>query len=376
VHFEIDRKNRLPVCSTLVLRCTTGVLSDRSPDAGRRVSAREEAAMAGALRGLVTRDRGRLAAEIAAVAVAYWAAAMLALQLALVRDQVSPLWLPTGIALACLIWLGIRCWPGVMIGAFAANLFVGSSLAGVLVIAVGNTLAPVVACSLLRWFKFRPELDRLRDAVGLVFLGALVAMLISSTIGAGILWVTGAVSNAEFWMAWSVWWAGDAMGVLTVTPVLLVARRMRWPRASLLRWLEAFAVPLTAIAVLGLSQTTSTPLFFLVFPVLVWAAVRFQLRGAVPCALLVSLATSIAAVRGRGPFGDLSLLGKMITLHAYNASTALIALLLSALTIERMHALLAVERAVTQLTDAVAALEPYRLLSGGVLDGVLKDRRP
>src|SRR4029450_3482171 len=96
---------------------------------------------------------------------------------------------------------------------------------------------------LLRRTDFRMELDRLRDALALVFLGALTGMLISATVGSGVLALAGAIPASDFWPTWSVWWTGDAMGVLVVAPFLLVLRRARWPRGSSpYRWVEAGAL--------------------------------------------------------------------------------------------------------------------------------------
>ncbi|GAA3149249.1 hypothetical protein GCM10017687_78360 [Streptomyces echinatus] len=156
------------------------------------------------------------------------------------RGQVTPLWPPSVIALAGLLLCGPRVWPGVALGAFLANVGLGPSLPGVLAITAGNTLAPVCSYLLLRRTGFRVELDRLRDALALIFLGAFTGMLISATTGSGTLLLAGALNTNGFWPTWSVWWTGDAMGVLVVTPVLLVLRSARWPRhVPPSRWLEA-----------------------------------------------------------------------------------------------------------------------------------------
>jgi integral membrane sensor domain MASE1 len=315
-------------------------------------------------------------AKIVGVGLAYWIAGKIGLQLALVRGQITPLWPPTGISLVALLVCGGKCWPGITIGALLVNLPLGPSPLAVLAIAAGNTLAPLAAYLLLRRIRFRPELDRLRDALALVFIGAFGGMLISATIGATVLWVSGALhQGSTFWAALSVWWAGDAMGVLVVAPVLLVAARTRLPwRAPVLRWVEGVSLPLAIFAIMLAADRTSTPVFFLAFPLLVWAALRFQLRGAAPCALVMSMIAAIGAAKGGGPFGELDLIPKMITLQAFNVSTALTALLLAAVTTERNEAQRAVERAVSQLAGAVASLEPYRWLRDGMLDNALRDR--
>ncbi|WP_158887025.1 MASE1 domain-containing protein [Amycolatopsis anabasis] len=298
---------------------------------------------------------------------AYFVAAELGLQLALVRGQVTPLWPPTGIALACLVLLGIRVWPGIAVAAFLVNLAAGSSALASAGISVGNTLAPVCAYLLLKRVKFRPELDRLRDALALVFLGAFGGMLISAAIGTGVLVLSGGIPAGHFMSVWSVWWTGDAMGVLTVAPLLLVARSTRWPRgARAMRWSEGAALIAGTFAVALIATTGPVDLSFLVFPFLIWAALRFQHIGALPCALVASTVTILAAAHGTGPFADLGLTTKMITLQAFNGSVALTALLLAAVMSERNQARLEVERACDELSGLVSQLAP-----GWALDGLV-----
>jgi integral membrane sensor domain MASE1 len=302
--------------------------------------------------------------QILIVAVVYYAVAKVGLQLAVVRDQVTPLWPPTGVALACLVLRGLGCWPGIAIGAFLANVAMGPSFLGVVAITAGDTLAPVCACLLLARVGFRADLKRLKDVLALVFLAAFTSMLISATVGAATLVLTGAVD--AFWSTWSVWWTGDAMGVLVVAPVLFVAvtRRWRLPRA---RWLEAVALLCGVTAVTLAVTSVSASLLFLIFPMLVWAAVRFQQSGAVPCNLVVSVLVVLAAAAGRGPFAGLDLLPTMITLQLFNGSATLTALLLAAITTERNESQRQVQRAASQISDAVRMLEPHRLLHDGLL---------
>lgn len=292
----------------------------------------------------------RSAALILAVAVAYYATAQVGLVLALVRGQVTPLWLPTGISVAALVIAGWRVVPGIALGAFLVNVGLGPTVGSVLVITAGNTLGPVVACLLLRRAGFRPELDRLRDALALVFLGAFGGMAVSATVGVGSLGLFGALDWADYATAWSVWWTGDAMGVLVFAPLLLTFRRT-W-RVAPRRALEAalllsITVPLTVFV-----TNTHMKLLFLVFPLLIWAALRFQHAGAAPCALIISTLAVLAASKGYfAP--NASLLTTMIVLQLFNGSVALTSLLLSAITRERDDARRAIERACEQLAETV-----------------------
>lgn len=73
-------------------------------------------------------------------------------------------------------------------------------------------------------------LDRLRDALALIFLGAFTGLLVSTTTGSGTLFLDGAPGPRDSWPTWSVWWTGDATGVPVGAPVLLVLRSARPPK--------------------------------------------------------------------------------------------------------------------------------------------------
>jgi len=268
--------------------------------------------------------------RLAAVAIAYWGAAHLSLNLALIHGQVTPIWPPTGIALVTFLTLGRRMWPAIAIAAFAVNLPLGPSPLGAAAIACGNTLAPLVSSELLRRAGFRRQLDRMRDAIAIVVLGALVGMTISATIGTSVLTLSGAIPMSNFPSTWAVWWAGDAMGVLLVAPFLLSL--LRRSGADRLGW--RVSAELTALLA-GIGAVTyflfenQYRLEYLVLPLIAVAAWRFRLAGAAPAALIASVIAVWAAVNGSGPFASETLLEKMVTLQAFNISVSLASFLLA-----------------------------------------------
>ncbi len=276
--------------------------------------------------------RGYLPAllRLALVAVTYWVAARLSLTLALVHGQVTPIWPPTGIALVAILVLGRWVWPAVFAGALAVNLPIGPSPLGAVLIASGNTLAPLVAAELLRRVGFRLELDRLRDAAAIIGLGALVSMSISASVGTSVLVLSGTVSTSDFWPTWAVWWTGDAMGVLLVAPFLLSLLPGSSGPALTLRSGAVFAGLLGGIG-LATWALFQTPLHleYLVFPLIMVAAWRYRLRGAAPAALMASGVAIWSAVHGTGPFATGTLAQKMITLQVFNVCVALTSFVLA-----------------------------------------------
>jgi len=281
-------------------------------------------------------DRGRQLLVLVLVATAYYLGARLGLRLSLVEDNVTPLWPPTGIALTAFLLLGRRTWPGVAVAALAVNLPISASPLAAAVTAVGNTAAPFVAALLLEQVGFRRQLDRQRDALSIVFLAALGSMMISATVGAATLVVSGAISADDLAVTWVVWWTGDAMGVLTIAPFLLCLPLFRelepWSRA---RWVEAGLILGVVTAVSAWSVLSDASVLFLVLPFLGWAAWRLQLRGAAPAALTASLVATWATTHGSGPFAEGSLSQRVLTLQAFNACVSLTSFFLSALVTEK-----------------------------------------
>lgn len=160
------------------------------------------------------------------VAVAYVAAAKLGFTLAFTTKQVTAVWPPSGIALAALLLWGYRVWPGIWLGAFASNALSSEPVWTAAAIASGNTLAPVFGNFLLRRFgSFENALERVRDVLLLALFGSAIAMTVSATNGVVELALARIVPWSAFLSVWWVWWAGDAMGVLFVTPLLLTVDR-------------------------------------------------------------------------------------------------------------------------------------------------------
>ena len=66
--------------------------------------------------------RLRYTTQLAAVAIAYLGAAKLGLLAAVAQEVVSSAWPPSGVALATLLLLGLRYWPGIAVGALRSTL--------------------------------------------------------------------------------------------------------------------------------------------------------------------------------------------------------------------------------------------------------------
>src|SRR5688500_16276095 len=113
------------------------------------------------------------------VTVAYFLAAELGLSLASVHTNVSPVWPPTGIAIAALLILGHRLWPAILIVAFLANLWTGVSVPVALGIAGGNTLEAVAASYLLTYRTHADYFSSIRNVLKFILFAVVVSPMIS-----------------------------------------------------------------------------------------------------------------------------------------------------------------------------------------------------
>ncbi|MFF9146753.1 MASE1 domain-containing protein [Streptomyces sp. NPDC014861] len=298
-----------------------------------------------------------VAVQSLAVAAAYFAAGRLGLTRQLVVEGAiyTPIWPPTGVALAAFLILGLRVWGGVALGALLVIASIATLRPVALVNVLGNTAAPVFAYLLLRKAGFSTRLDRLRDGLALVFLGAFAAMTISATTGVGVQVLTDRLPAEDFWAVWLAWWVGDAMGVLLVTPVLLLLRDAR-PPFRMGRWKEVAGLAAVTLAAVAIAANSHMSLLYLVYPLLIWAALSFQLAGSTLCALYASVMATVAATDQTGPFADLTQIEVMIKLQTFNGTMALTALLLSAVITEQLNTRRSVEQACEELLEVLEHL--------------------
>lgn len=296
----------------------------------------------------------RLVIELTIIASLYWIGARLGLRLAFENKNVTAVWPPTGIAVAAFFLFGSRVWPGVLVGALVANITNGAPLDTSIGIAAGNTLAPLLAGYFLRRVGFRGELDRVADVVNIIAAG-LLGMLVSATFGTTVLWLTGALSGS-YGSDWTVWWIGDAMGVIIYAPAILtfVKARDNLPRTPA-RQVEGVAFLIAMPVAAALLMASSVPLWYIIIPLTLWGALRFRQPIAALTVALVSSVSIVVLVNGYGPFSYISLepTTRLVTLQLFNATLALTVMLLTAVADERSRAWAELKSAAEDLEERV-----------------------
>jgi signal transduction histidine kinase len=288
------------------------------------------------------------AVELGLLFVAYGATARLGLSFDALGGIATTVWPPTGIALAALFWRGPALWPAVSAAAFLVNATSGLPIWCAALVAVGNTLEALLGATLLQRAGFDRRMERLGDVILLVGV-ALGSTAVSATLGlvAAVLAHIGAAESAPAGF-WIVWWIGDVLGVLLVTPLIFAWTGARPLSLRPLRWFEGAV--LTAVLVLvsaavfrhnvvwrvvrGMIRGT-----YPVVPLLIWAALRFEQRGVTAALALVSAIAVTGAASGSGIFAGEAPHDRLLLVQCYMAVTAVSMLVLSAALAERRAAI-------------------------------------
>jgi signal transduction histidine kinase len=301
------------------------------------------------------------AATLVALTGVYFAAGRLGLAVAYVHPSASPVWPPSGIALAAVLLLGLRVWPGIFAGAFLVNLTTAVGFASSLGIACGNTLEAVAGGFLVARFARGPEaFERPQDVIKFVVLAGLLATALSATIGTGVLALGGSVAAPEVGPVWLTWWLGDASGALVVAPALILwisGEPFACGRAQLLEAV-GFLVTLVAVAAIAFGVSPD-PLRFLCLPLTIWTAFRFGTRGTAMAVLMLSGFAVWGVLRNLGVLPSEEANRALLLLQVFMGVIALAGMTLAAAVAERRRALEALETQARDLARSNAELEDF-----------------
>jgi PAS domain S-box-containing protein len=278
-----------------------------------------------------------LALELCIVGAVYFALAKIGLALASINPSASPIWPPSGFALAAVILRGYRVWPAVLVAAFIANATTAGSLATSLAIGVGNTFECLLGGYLInRWSDGRRTFDSPAGIARFAII-CFLPTAIAATLGTSSLAAGGFADTSRIGSIWLTWWLGDLAGTLVVTPVVVLWARTS--RASI-EWRElaesiaSFAftcvIGLIAFSPLFDSGDRRAPLGFLAILPLLWAALRRGPRDTATVALLLSCFAVWGTVASGGPFGREALNESFLLLMMFMIGVGVPCLALSA----------------------------------------------
>ena len=236
------------------------------------------------------------------------------LELGLIHSQTSMgvIWLPAGIAFAAILLQGRRVVPAIFLASFFVELMSSVPLPGALTIAGGNAAEVLLGGYLVNRYAGGPKaFSRPANVLRYSVLAGALATLVSAVVGTSVLWGPAGASRPETLTIFAAWWAGHALGVLVLTPflILLLDGKHQPLHFSELIEVSALLIGLSVVCVISFgpagvfTDRIDTPLFLCV-PFLVWAAIRFcPLEAAGACIVLCGFATW-GSLHGYGPFNS------------------------------------------------------------------------
>ncbi|WP_088893960.1 sensor histidine kinase [Leptolyngbya ohadii] len=332
---------------------------------------------------------------VGSIALLYAWTAQLCLSLLNLNADASPLWIPTGIALAALLWFGGQMWVGVALGVLLLNHSLSVPWLLSLGSVTGSTLEALTGAYLLRTSRVGLTFDRSRDVLNFVAQGVLVPPVVNATIGTLTAYRLGYLGWNQVSHNWWTIWLGDGMGILVFTPLLLTAAHcltatpltaapltatpppltanaftaiplqnhvpiQRFSKRLVRHWLdrlrEGFAGELLLeqliwaglLVVISIfvfcSRPTAAiaqyPLEYAPFPLIVWAALRFSQTHTMIASLLLSAIALGGTTSGDGPFVAKAQDPRQVVLllQAFIGVVTITALILAAAMAERRQA--------------------------------------
>lgn len=227
----------------------------------------------------------------------------LLLEWATYRHDVSPLgitpWNPSaGLATALLLLIGWRGAPILALALLGADLTVRQvafpwwvELAEVAVTVASYTGAVFLLRQ--RWLSFDPELPRFRD-LGILMVCIIAGAMVVALGYTAVLKAAGLLVPGDFLRATLRLWGGDVLGIMAVTPFILLASHRQLPTPSPIVLAQGGALLGAVIVVFSGQDGLREELTYLLFLPIVWIAVTHGIVGVSAGLLVMQLCLMIA----------------------------------------------------------------------------------
>ncbi|HSW97886.1 MAG TPA: MASE1 domain-containing protein [Candidatus Saccharimonadales bacterium] len=275
--------------------------------------------------------------------VIYFITAKFGLSLQAVSRFATLVWIPAGFSLAILLLFEYRYWPAIFLGAVLVNYLTGAPFFVAVLIGIGNALEALVGIILLRkMFGFINAMSRLKDVLALVLVAAPLSAAISATFGVTSLYIGGLIPLSHYILTWVTWWVGDVISIFIITPFLLLWSIGISSDRKASRTLEYILLLLIVISV-GLFIFNGTIKFpinnpsiiYLVYPPIIWAALRFGQREVSAILLIFSGLAIWDTMLGYGPFVTKNVSLSLLYLQIFMIITSVTSMILAVVVAER-----------------------------------------
>jgi len=286
--------------------------------------------------------------ELSIAAASYVGLAESALLLPAINPAATPLWPPTGFALALVLLRGYRIWPAILVGCLSPYLMAGRSLPELGSVAIGTLLAAFAGTWLIsRWSNGHQTFDTPSGIAKFAIISFAPTTMISSTIALAGFILANQPGFSDSVVTWLTWWLADAAGTLVIAPVVVLWAMM--PLRGFSRWnlLELVAVsilvsvigivaysPLVGSSLIGNDLNVLLPyrslLGFVVLLPLMWAGLRGNQRNVATAALIFFGIAVWGFSVGSDPFPKTDLNGALLSLFVLSISVSVPPLALAA----------------------------------------------
>lgn len=221
----------------------------------------------------------------------YFIGAQIGLFIAVFYGDVSPLWPPSGIAVAVFWLLGWRWWPMIVLGDIAIALSLEQSLASGVWGALAQTLEAAIAIAFIRHLRLQPALATFRDTFWFFGTIAILAPGVSGLLGSISLFLQQEIQADQIGQTAVTWWLGDCLGILVITPLITCWWKQRPPLKRFSeRWLLAtLFMGMVFLGLLHFVPEHTSLLFFLLLPYVIYTAIYLGNQGTTLSLLALTL---------------------------------------------------------------------------------------
>ncbi|PWT89561.1 MAG: hypothetical protein C5B55_11195 [Blastocatellia bacterium] len=282
------------------------------------------------------------------VSTAYYVTAKVGFEFALQPGSVSALWMPNSILLAGLLLTTPRWWWLVIATTLPAHLASelqsGVPTAMVLCWFISNSTQAIIGASLLNYLVGHDlRLSRSTDLIAFLICGTFLAPFLASFLDSALVKLNG-WGNSSFWDLWRLRFLSNVLANLILVPAIVewVHEGFRSIRtASTARYFEAGVLFSVLLVVSFIVFDIHEPLLYSPvqlywpLPLLVWATIRFGLRGVSTSLFIVMILAIVGASEGTGPFVGNDASYRALSIQAFLIVTAIPLLLLAAVIDER-----------------------------------------
>lgn len=236
--------------------------------------------------------------------------AVVSFSFAIPPGNATPIYPAAGLAFAAYLLKGRKILPGIVLSGGLANFWFlpynehfWDVVCSSILIGCGEGLAVWIAASLLKQFiSIAASFDSQKNIA--IFFAVSACWFVSPSVGVMAMWLFQLVPTADLSYTWLTWWLGDAIGIMMLTPLILM-----WfeppqdaKRDPDYRW---FMIELLAVSLLvSLVALSPWPLLYLTLPIMLLFAFRHNLFGVSVLNLVVAVLFSAAAANGYGVYAD------------------------------------------------------------------------